>query len=223
MLGSRGHTKVGGQSVRSSRCYARVVARSRARTTVSRYLQARIGCSFVDLAQHGILWQLPVCCFTSAPVLDYWLGLLVWFAPAHQGRVHFWASTFTILTAVVFGSIQASNAFSFVPDISNAKTAAWDSIQLLDMVPEIDVTSDEVRCFTMWKVISSSKTFTLGILPDPPSACFVGLDIEVKPGTYVALVGCKLCGKSTTIQLIQRFYDTLSGKVTIEMVTISPT
>ena len=40
-----------------------------------------------------------------------------------------------------------------------------------------------------------------------------GLDITVKHGETVALVGSSGCGKSTTIQLIERFYDAGKGQV----------
>ena len=40
-----------------------------------------------------------------------------------------------------------------------------------------------------------------------------GLNVTVEPGTTVALVGSSGCGKSTTVQLIERFYDTESGEV----------
>ena len=40
-----------------------------------------------------------------------------------------------------------------------------------------------------------------------------GLSMKVMPGQTVALVGSSGCGKSTCIQLIQRFYDPLSGSV----------
>ena len=42
-----------------------------------------------------------------------------------------------------------------------------------------------------------------------------GLDFEVKPGQIVAVVGHSGCGKSTVIQLIQRFYDVMEGQVSI--------
>ena len=40
-----------------------------------------------------------------------------------------------------------------------------------------------------------------------------GLNLEVEPGQTIALVGSSGCGKSTCIQLIERFYDALSGDV----------
>ena len=40
-----------------------------------------------------------------------------------------------------------------------------------------------------------------------------GLNISIEPGNTVALVGSSGCGKSTTVQLIERFYDAESGEV----------
>lgn len=40
-----------------------------------------------------------------------------------------------------------------------------------------------------------------------------GLNAEVKPGQTVALVGQSGCGKSTCIQLLERFYDPNEGTV----------
>ena len=39
------------------------------------------------------------------------------------------------------------------------------------------------------------------------------LNVDVDPGQTLALVGSSGCGKSTTVQLIQRFYDPDSGSV----------
>ncbi len=40
-----------------------------------------------------------------------------------------------------------------------------------------------------------------------------GLNLTVNVGNTVALVGASGCGKSTTIQLLQRFYDPEEGAV----------
>ena len=50
--------------------------------------------------------------------------------------------------------------------------------------------------------------------PTRPSVSVLkGLDLKVKPGQTVALVGASGCGKSTTVQLIERFYDPMAGEV----------
>lgn len=47
--------------------------------------------------------------------------------------------------------------------------------------------------------------------PDVP--VLHGLRLRVKKGQTLALVGSSGCGKSTTIQLLERFYDPLQGTV----------
>jgi len=43
-----------------------------------------------------------------------------------------------------------------------------------------------------------------------------GLNLKVEKGQTLALVGSSGCGKSTVVQLLERFYDPLDG----EMVSI---
>ena len=40
-----------------------------------------------------------------------------------------------------------------------------------------------------------------------------GLNLDVQPGQSIALVGTSGCGKSTTVSLLERFYDIEGGKV----------
>ena len=49
-----------------------------------------------------------------------------------------------------------------------------------------------------------------------------GLDVSVKTGQTLALVGESGCGKSTSIQLLERFYDTAEGQV-VRFLTIRVT
>ena len=50
----------------------------------------------------------------------------------------------------------------------------------------------------------------------PDAAVLRGISFEVAAGQTVALVGSSGCGKSTCIQLLQRFYDPVRGRITID-------
>lgn len=51
---------------------------------------------------------------------------------------------------------------------------------------------------------------------EPGQPVLKGIDIEVKPGQMVALVGSSGSGKTTLMNLLQRHYDVTKGKITID-------
>nr|KAG5689387.1 hypothetical protein BaRGS_017671 [Batillaria attramentaria] len=57
---------------------------------------------------------------------------------------------------------------------------------------------------------------TEGFSPGNILVVLNGLSLTVNPGQHVALVGASGCGKSTAIQLLQRFYDPEQGQVTVD-------
>ncbi|NXP70824.1 MDR1 protein, partial [Ramphastos sulfuratus] len=58
--------------------------------------------------------------------------------------------------------------------------------------------------------------------PSPRAQILRGLNLKVSSGQTVALVGSSGCGKSTTVQLIQRFYDPREGTVRSRQQTPAP-
>jgi ATP-binding cassette subfamily B (MDR/TAP) protein 1 len=99
----------------------------------------------------------------------------------------------------VFGSIQAGNVFSFVPDISSAKSAGSDIIKLIDSKPEIDAESTEGKKVAPEKIRGQIRLENIHFrYPTRPGVRVLrDLSLKVEPGTYIALVGASGSGKST--------------------------
>lgn len=121
---------------------------------------------------------------------------------------------FRVIAAVVISGTALGRASSFTPDYAKAKIAAAQLFKLLDRVPKISNRDGQTWDNFKGKIEFCNCKFTYPTRPDVQ--VLNGLIVSVKPGETLAFVGSSGCGKSTSVQLLERFYDPDEGKVLID-------
>uniref|UniRef100_A0A3Q3EZW1 Bile salt export pump n=1 Tax=Labrus bergylta TaxID=56723 RepID=A0A3Q3EZW1_9LABR len=132
-----------------------------------------------------------------------------------QEGLHF-SLVFRVISAIVTSGTALGRASSYTPDYAKAKISAARFFQLLDRVPQISVYSDKGDKWDNFKgnLDFIDCNFTYPTRPD--IQVLNGLNVSVKQGQTLAFVGSSGCGKSTSVQLLERFYDPDHGRVLID-------
>uniref|UniRef100_A0A8C0VQW6 Bile salt export pump n=1 Tax=Cyanistes caeruleus TaxID=156563 RepID=A0A8C0VQW6_CYACU len=121
-----------------------------------------------------------------------------------------------VISAIVTSGTALGKASSYTPNYAKAKTSAARFFQLVDRLPKISVYSEKGEKWDDFKgsIEFLNCKFTYPSRPD--IQVLKGLSISVKPGQTLAFVGSSGCGKSTSVQLLERFYDPEKGSVLID-------
>ena len=102
-------------------------------------------------------------------------------------------------------------------DVASARGAAHKIYEIIDRESEIKDPEDSSSSSSprlRGDIRFSSVNFSYPSRADVP--VLRQLSFEARSGQRVALVGASGCGKSTVLQLLQRFYDVDVGRVQID-------
>ena len=126
--------------------------------------------------------------------------------------------SFVTYTFIIGGSIASLG--NFYPEILGALGATERVREILKNKGEVDMEKEEeVRPMHLKGDIQFENVyFHYPTRPDIP--VLEGINLEIKAGQKVALVGPSGVGKSTIIQLLLRFYDVVEGDILVDRQSI---
>ncbi|KAK1140756.1 ABC multidrug transporter mdr4 [Aspergillus melleus] len=196
---------------------------------------------------HGNAWlALAFSISNLVYALAYWWG-------SRQIASGLYSQTqfFIVLPALLFSTQSCGQMFALAPDISKAKVASSNIVDLLttrsaeeEMAPnssqsnqfssslleEKAAAQDVEASDGARKTRSRSSDSAIGAqlrgvhftYPNRPERPILrGLDINIRPGQFCALVGPSGSGKSTTFAMLERFYRPSLGSVVIDGVDVT--
>ncbi|KNE63213.1 hypothetical protein AMAG_08361 [Allomyces macrogynus ATCC 38327] len=118
-----------------------------------------------------------------------------------------------VLFAITVGAFSIVNLSPSVQTIANGRGAAARLFDVIDSEPTILDGTKTLPDLT-GRIAFENVDFAY---PSRPSVKVLeNFSLEIEPGTTVALVGSSGSGKSTTIQLLLRFFDVLGGTVKVD-------
>ena len=104
-----------------------------------------------------------------------------------------------------------------ITELQNAFACASRLFELIEENPQIP---DNENAAELTDVEGSVKLNNVSFSYDKQKKLIENLNLDVKPGQRVAIVGPTGCGKTTLINLLMRFYDVDSGSVNVDNIDI---
>ena len=166
-------------------------------------------------AKHQATFTMVV---TLLPELALGAGLVVGVTLCASGQlsigalVAFFATAAVVATPVEFSGMLLAMALT-------AKTAIDRHFEVMDSVNTITSPPAPRKPSELHGAVSfNNATFAFEDAPDKP--ILTDINLAVRPGETMALVGITGSGKSALIQLVPRLYDVTAGSITIDGVDL---
>lgn len=129
---------------------------------------------------------------------------------------------FIILMSLSFATLGISSALTLSDDFKKTTISASKLLDIIETKPKVDRKLGSTLSDVRGKIEFRDVTFKYATAA---TYAVHHLSFTINPGETVAFVGESGCGKSTTLQLIQRFYEIESGQILlddVDMKTLSP-
>ncbi|MFM2356837.1 MAG: hypothetical protein RLZZ528_2573, partial [Pseudomonadota bacterium] len=124
------------------------------------------------------------------------------------------------LVQFVIYAVMVAGAVGALSEIwGELQRAAGATERLVELLSAEDSVTEPARPLTLPRPAKGAIAFrgvSFRYPARPEVSALDGIDLAIAPGETVALVGPSGAGKTTVIQLIQRFYDPQAGQVTLD-------
>ena len=147
------------------------------------------------------------------------LNNLVYAAVGIIGAISAIMTGFTVgqLTCFLSYANQYTKPFNeisnVITELQNAMACAGRVFELLDETPQVPE-KENAHVLTDTRGAIEIKDVNFSYVKD--KTLITNLNLSVKPGMRVAIVGPTGCGKSTLINLLMRFYDVDTGSISVD-------
>ncbi|KAJ7957664.1 ABC transporter B family protein [Quillaja saponaria] len=140
-----------------------------------------------------------------------WVGSILIIEKGEKGGHVFISEICTIWGGLSIMSVLPNLTFIF-----EATVAATRIFQMIDRIPTINSEDEKGKIikYVRGEITFKDIEFSYPSRPDTP--ILQGLNLKVKAGKTVGLVGGSGSGKSTIISLLERFYDPVNGDILLD-------
>ncbi|MBQ2423010.1 MAG: ABC transporter ATP-binding protein, partial [Clostridia bacterium] len=104
-----------------------------------------------------------------------------------------------------------------ITEFNNALVCANRVFELIEQQPEIP---DDANAIELENVCGKVQLDSVYFSYTPDLKLIENLNLNVKPGMRVAIVGPTGCGKTTLINLLMRFYDVTGGEISVDGIPV---
>lgn len=120
---------------------------------------------------------------------------------------------------VIYAILTAGSTGALSEIWGELQRAAGATERLAELLHAEDALTDPLQPVALPRPVKGEVTLenvSFHYPSRPDSAALNNISLTIKPGETVALVGPSGAGKTTVIQMIQRFWDPLEGRVTLD-------
>ena len=146
---------------------------------------------------------------------SYALGLWYGAQLVKNGEAKF-KKVITVFMVLIIAAFAIAETLSLAPDLIKGGQALTSVFHVLDRVTKINADDPDAEVVHTFKGDIELKHVAFAYPTRPDAMIFKDLNLKVRSGRSLALVGPSGSGKSSVIALLERFYDPLSGRVLID-------